>query len=266
MMVRKSQVDSDLGRRSEQVEAGSARHSALVAARAFKGSWVRLGEALWKVQQQREYAGWGFKSFTDYCRHELHIREETARKLTRSFAYLADHAPKQLSRAQQGDASPPLDVVDLLRQARGRTQVNHAAFADLEAGALDAEGEPLSRAKLMAKLREADPSAYPAPARPQQVTLAGREPAGGPSLAEGEAEGHAGNDRPVDPQHARKVLLLAERLQALLSEQPSLAKPFRRAALGELVAELREHALGGHASTQAHAADFVKLYPASRID
>jgi hypothetical protein len=213
---RTSRGDAEMAAQLRQLDPASPRFGVLQAARAFKASWVALGQRLTLARESNGFVEWGFSSFEAYCRRELRIRQDTANKLTRSFAFLRDHQPDVLESAQTRDM-PPLDVVDLLSQARDRTQVADATLATLqqEAFAPDARS---TKQGLLKKLREHDPQAFrPAPeAAPEQPPPA---------------------DAPVRPVELRKALLLAERLESLLSGHQGIsdqAIAHARSVVGEL--------------------------------
>ncbi len=179
----------------EALAPDSPRYKTLAAARRFKASWVELGQHLTLAREQAAYKGWGFASFEAYCRRELRIKQDTANKLTRSFAFLRDHEPTMLEAGEKREL-PPLDVVDLLSQARERTQLSDDKLCALQEEAFAADAKP-TRQGLMKKLREADPQAFRAT----------------PKVA---------NDTPPEGlghNELRKALLLAERLESVLTAQ-----------------------------------------------
>ena len=176
----------------------SQRHRTLAEACNFKAAWVKLAAALTEVLEAQAFAGWGFASFEDYCRQELHLRPDTAAKLTRSYAFVRERRPAALA----ADAAPPLEVVDLLSQARGRTRVDERALAEMESQVLAGDA-PLSRGQVLRRLRQQDPDAFRAAAQ----------------VAPAPAEAPVPAPAPVDAAALRKTLALAERLVVLLDEQ-----------------------------------------------
>jgi hypothetical protein len=195
----------------EQLDPASDRYQVLAAARQFKAFWVELGERLTVVRESHGYRAWGYASFEAYCRRELRIKQDTANKLTRSFAFLRDHEPDMLNERHDKEL-PPLDVLDLMSQARERTKLSDDAFDKVREEVFAPEANP-TRNTLMKKLREHDPEAF--------------KPAPKPVPAPGE------ND-------LRKALLLAERLESLLQAQgDGISKEAVRSA-HSVVNELRE--------------------------
>src|SRR5258706_12847144 len=74
------------------------RADMIARVRRFKASWFELGEALTDMKRTEEFKRWGFPNFEDYCRRELHLKRETADKLTGSFIFLRAKAPEGLAR------------------------------------------------------------------------------------------------------------------------------------------------------------------------
>jgi hypothetical protein len=135
-------------------------------------------------------------------------------KLTRSFAFLQQHAPNRLQGARQGAAVPALDVVDLLSQASARTKVSADALANIGADILEGEAT-LSRHDVLKRLRQDDPEAFRK--KPKAAVV--------PSA--------------VNEVDLRKALLLAERLSGLLGEQGGVVSSDTLGKLQNVVAELR---------------------------
>jgi len=209
-----SRTDADLEARLETLPGEGPRKDALLAARRFKSSWVELGEALVAVRKAGQHKSWGYATFEAYCRQELHIKPDTMNKLTRSFAFLQEHAPKRLQSAREGAAVPALDVVDLLSQASARTKVSADALANIGADILEGEGA-VSRNDLLKRLRQDDPEAFRKKPKTAPAATAVKE---------------------VD---LRKALLLAERLSGLLGETGDVVSPETLGNLQNVVAELR---------------------------
>src|SRR5580692_2951018 len=91
------------------------RAELLRRARRFKASWVELGEALTAIKRSGGFRDWGYDSFEAYAKNELHLRQETADKLTGSFAFLQKRAPAVLARDPLRDPIPSYQAVDFLR-------------------------------------------------------------------------------------------------------------------------------------------------------
>jgi hypothetical protein len=93
------------------------RAELLARARRFKASWIELAEGLTKVKRNGDWKNWGYESFEAYAKGELHIRQETADKLTGSYGFLKRRAPSVLERDALRDPIPSYQAVDFLRRA-----------------------------------------------------------------------------------------------------------------------------------------------------
>jgi hypothetical protein len=112
-----TRVDSEMEARVTACAGDGERVEVLQRARRFKASWVELGEALADVLKRERWRRWGFPDFDSYCRKELHLRPETAHKLTGSFAFLQARAPEVLRRDGMAAPIPPLEAVNFWRRA-----------------------------------------------------------------------------------------------------------------------------------------------------
>jgi len=122
-----SDVDAVLANKAQTLRPGSFRHTVLLAARRFKSTWVDLGRLLVKVRDEASYEQWGYPTFENYCAKELHIRKQTALKLTRSFSFLRKHEPKHLG-GDLVDHAPAFEVVEVLADAEDRGQLTAADY------------------------------------------------------------------------------------------------------------------------------------------
>jgi hypothetical protein len=212
---RTNRSEAEMSAQLDALDPESPRFRVLSAARQFKACWVDLGERLTEVRESNAFTQWGYTSFEAYCRRELHIKQDTANKLTRSFAFLRDHEPNVLEKRDSRDL-PPLDVVDLLSQAKERTKVSDDAFDTIREQLFDPEAKPPTKNDVMKKFREVDPEAFRPAAKP----------------AESKAQG-GDND-------LRKALLLAERLESLLQAQGDGVSKEALQNARNVVTELRE--------------------------
>jgi hypothetical protein len=128
-------VENELAQREAALAAdpkwGPERAAIVGAARRWKASWYELGEALHRVRRGDQWKAWGYATFDDYCRRELHLRRETADKMTGSFGFLRARAPEVIERALVRDdrgrfasdsededhALPTYQAVDFWRRA-----------------------------------------------------------------------------------------------------------------------------------------------------
>lgn len=123
----------------QQLDPSSPRYRVLSVARQFKSSWVELGEQLTLVRNSGEFNTWGYGSFDDYCRDEVRIKKETARKLTSAYHYLEKEEPEILARSRAMHPVPDYRAIDMLRQAREEAGLNEEQFALLRDTVIDKE-------------------------------------------------------------------------------------------------------------------------------
>jgi hypothetical protein len=190
-MAKRSRAEKDIERRIAEHGDDPQRLELLNLAARFKRSWVELGEVLHRAREQKWWEGWGFGSFVDYCRKELHIRKATADKLTASFGYLTQHAPEVLERDGVQEPIPQPDTIHALARAREAEQVPDPLFNAIQADALASD---LSPASLARRFKEA--------------------------VDESASDGDQGGD---GPKQVVRAVSLARRLADLLADlQPNL--------------------------------------------
>ncbi len=196
MTRRMTRGEAEIEALLERLEPGSERHRVLFSAREFKASWVELGQNLTSVREHDNFKEWGHSSFDAYCRRELRLKKDTALKLTRSFSFLRDHQPEALSTLQDREL-PALDVVDMLSQARERSNVSDDQFETIRNDVFEPVVPP-TKNDIVKRFREFDPEAFKSKKKDSEKT---------------------GGD-----EELRKALLLAERLQGLLETLPDISE------------------------------------------
>ncbi len=113
----RTKTDDVLADAEREHQHDPERAEVIAKVRRFKASWFELGEALTQVKRDETYKRWGHASFDDYCKKELHLKRETADKLTGSFAFLRTKAPEVLRRDGRDAPIPSYQSVDFLRRA-----------------------------------------------------------------------------------------------------------------------------------------------------
>ena len=206
-MEKKTKVTKEIDARLEDLDPSTTRYQILVTTRTFKSSWTELGKALNQVFEQKLHAGWGYETFEDYCRRELHIKKDTAYKLIRSFVFMQKERP-QLLHEQPIRELPTYDVVDLLAQAREKTRLNDSDFERIQESIFSADVPP-TKSSVLQQFREHDPLAF----------------------------------RKLPKNHdtsddMRKALLLAERLQVLLHSCQDVSADLKT-HMDDIVSELQ---------------------------
>ena len=140
----RTQTDDALAA-AEAVHAGDPERADMIArVRRFKASWFELGSALTELRRTERYTQWGFSNFEDYCRRELHLKRETADKLTGSYAFLRRAAPEVLQRDGREAPIPSYQAVDFLRRAEEESEAPPETLSEIRRQVLD-EGTELPK-------------------------------------------------------------------------------------------------------------------------
>jgi hypothetical protein len=122
------------------------RQTTLQAARGHKASWIQLGQCLFSIWKDKHFKSWGFLSFETYCQKELGIKDTTASKLLRSYAFIEKEEPRVAQRDFAEDEKPQripdCESVNILRLAKQNTNVPVEEFAELRKAVMNSEKDP----------------------------------------------------------------------------------------------------------------------------
>lgn len=120
------------------------RAELLHRARRFKASWIELAEALTNARKSGSWKNWGYASFEEYAKTELHLRQETVDKLTGSFLFLQKRAPEVLRRDGLSAPIPSYQSVDFLRRAESQEGAPDDAVEAIRKRVIE-DGAPLPK-------------------------------------------------------------------------------------------------------------------------
>ncbi|MBM7117175.1 hypothetical protein [Archangium primigenium] len=158
-----SVAEADIEKKAAQVPPGTFRHTVLVAAKRFKSTWAELGKLLVQVKDENLWEAWGHASFDAYCLKELHIKKQTALKLTRSFSFLARHEDaEEVAQPEFPQKAPPFEVIEVLADAEERGQLSPQEYRSLRDSIWDAD-KPVSELKKEVTERFPRPPPEPPP-------------------------------------------------------------------------------------------------------
>lgn len=151
-----TKVDASLAAAEKRHAKDPDRAELITCARRFKASWIDLAGALSNCQRSQQYTGWGFVSFEEYYRKELHLKTGTVNKLLGSYTFLRHSAPEVLQRDGLEEPLPSIESVDFLRRAEtaiesGPNDGGPDLLADVRRAVLD---EGLSLSKLNKQFKE----------------------------------------------------------------------------------------------------------------
>jgi len=163
-----SVAEVDIQKKAQSVPPGTFRHTVLVSAKRFKSTWAELGKLLVQVRDEAKYEEWGYPSFEAYCLKELHIKKQTALKLTRSFSFLAKHEPPEAVKEEDfPQRAPAFEVVEVLADAADRGQLSPSEYRSLRDSIWNPEKSPT---ELKREFTERFPRPPPEPP-PENVQL-----------------------------------------------------------------------------------------------
>lgn len=140
----RTKTDDVLAAAEIQHSKDPVRAEMIARVRRFKASWFELGEALSEIKRADQFKKWGYGSFEDYCAKELHLKRDTADKLTGSFVFLKNKAPDVLRRDGREGPIPSYQSVDFLRRAEEETQAPPETLEELRKHVLE-EGAPVAK-------------------------------------------------------------------------------------------------------------------------
>lgn len=133
----RTKVDASLEAAEAAHQDDPERAEVLRRTRNFKSSWIELAEALTQVQRDGAWKSWGYESFDDYTKAELHLRPETVQKLVGSFTFLKKRAPEVLVRDGVRANIPSYQAVDFLRRAESEERAPTEAVEEIRRRVLD---------------------------------------------------------------------------------------------------------------------------------
>jgi len=210
--MRTTKVDAALADAEKAHEDDPERAELIRRARRFKASWIELASELATVRRRERWRTWGFDSFEAYVRVELHLRPETADKLTASYVFLQRSAPAVLGRDALSEPVPSYQAVDFLRRAEEHGGVEPATLEELRSRALDRGASASSLA------REYGEKVFPLDASTRQI----REVAGLRNVA-GRLHELLSETKAISPKLVREVSGALERLLSALTSSDGKA-------------------------------------------
>ncbi len=144
------------------------RKRVLEVARSHKSSWIQLGQYLFSVHKDKLFKSWGFLTFEAYCMKELGIKQLTASKLLKSYAFLEKEEPSlaKLTEPEESDRSPraipDYESVNLLRLAKENESITPKEFSAIREAVFENAQEPKEvRTQVKKILEEKAPAGTP---------------------------------------------------------------------------------------------------------
>jgi hypothetical protein len=91
-----------------------------------------VGQLLSEVHTLRLYHKWGYVDFAEYCARELHIRPQTADKLTHAYNYLNEHTHDTLVAVDKPVPLPDYRSLNLLEQISSEALMEPTELENLQ--------------------------------------------------------------------------------------------------------------------------------------
>ncbi len=133
----RTQTDADLAAKIHAFAGDPERVGVLDCARRFKASWIELAQSLSRVLKADSFRKWGYGSFEEYCKKELHLRSDTALKLTGSYQFLHRQAPQVLERDGVEHQMPDWRAVDFWQRASEQPDAPREAVAQIRKAVIE---------------------------------------------------------------------------------------------------------------------------------
>jgi lipopolysaccharide biosynthesis regulator YciM len=140
----RTKTDAVMAAAEDQFSDDPERAELIRRARRFKASWLELAASLTRVRRDGHWQAWGYKTFEQYTKKELHLRPDTVEKLTGSYQFLQRRAPSLLEQDALTTSIPSFKAVDLVRRAEESEDAPREAVAEIRRRVLD-EGEPVNK-------------------------------------------------------------------------------------------------------------------------
>jgi hypothetical protein len=123
-------------------------------AKQHKASWIQLGQHLFSIYKNKLYKDWGYQAFETYCKKELNIKEATASKLIKSYAFLEKEEPRIVRPDYKEEETPrkipDYEAVNALRLAKNNKNIPTNEFAELRNDVLN-EGKEVKEVRAQVK-------------------------------------------------------------------------------------------------------------------
>jgi len=152
--ARHTKLDAALAAAERRFANDPERAELIARTRRFKASWIELAEALTTCQRSQRYTTWGYVSFEEYYRKELHLKTSTVNKLVGTYAFLRKAAPEVLERDGVVNELPSLQNIEFLRRAEEAAQAGEVPtdlFAEVRRAIID---ENLPAGKVARQFKE----------------------------------------------------------------------------------------------------------------
>ena len=141
------------------------RAQILEHSKTFKTSWVKLGQALYAVWNDKMYKLWGFEKFEYYTEKEIGLKKQVALKLLKTYFFLEHEEPSYLKEdyleSTEAAQVPGYETVNVLRLAKNKKELPREEFVKLKTSVFEKGKDAVTIRKdltaLMKQREELDP-------------------------------------------------------------------------------------------------------------
>jgi len=140
----RTKIDQSLAQAEAEHAHDPERAEVIARVRRFKAGWYELAASLTELRHNERFKQWGYSSFDDYCKRELHLKNDTVAKLTGSYVFLRNKAPEVLRRDGTDAPIPSYQAVDFWRRAEEESEAPDETVREIRARVLD-EGATLPK-------------------------------------------------------------------------------------------------------------------------
>lgn len=152
-------------KKNESMIDNAIRDRVLEFSKEFKTSWIKLGQALYTVWEDKLFHAWGHEKFEHYCKNEVGLKKEISLKLLKTYFFIEQEEPVYLKEdfAQEREPVkvPGFEEANVLRLAKQKKELtkddyNAIRKAIFEKGK-DASGARKDLTQLIKERKEVDP-------------------------------------------------------------------------------------------------------------
>ena len=139
-------VDLSISKRQEELNktdyvSDTIRQRVLDYSKAFKTSWVGLGQALYAVYEDKLFHGWGHEKFEHYTEQEVGLKKEVATRLLKTYIFLEGDEPAFFKEGfvEEREVSrlPGYDELNVLDLAKGKKELPIEDYNKLKKGVFE---------------------------------------------------------------------------------------------------------------------------------
>lgn len=134
-------------------------------AKDFKSSWVKFGQALYTVYNDKIYKLWGYEKFEYYVEKEIGVKKQVAMRLLKTYYFLEQEEPAYLKSdyVENAEAAmvPSCETINVLRLAKRNKELPRDEYEKLKTKVFeegkDAPAIRKDMTALMKQRKELDP-------------------------------------------------------------------------------------------------------------